>query len=335
MVAQLQSSNDRMLAAVRPGEAVDAVAADRSEIPSGCESASTSGGVRVALCEGEPQQPQRIERVSPTGDRQVLAETPDGSNGLGHWRSAAPSPDGRWILATWSGECESPTAFLVPTDGDAPTVTIDGRPGLQGATESAGIGWAPDGSAVVQLGTGVCGAAAEEPGVHLLDPDTRDTRLLVSQPEPGPSVHVWITRTYGNDAEWIFAQVLGQLGLEGCCGEPSHGDSGLTSGARWQDLDIPVSATPPGTTDMVPLNDLVRSSELIELDGAPAVAGEADLGPFVAYTCGDRIWTFGGTGAGDRSTAEAVRSLAASVLPYLGCTVGERPLAPGHGRGGP
>lgn len=335
VVAQLQSGNDRMLAAVRPGEAIDAVAADRSEIPSGCESASTSGGVRVALCESEPQQPQRIERVSPIGHRQVLAEAPDGSNGLGRWRTAMPSPDGRWILATWSGECESLTAFLVPTDGGAPAVTIDGGSGLEGATESAGIGWAPDGSAVVQLGTGVCGAAAEEPGVHLLEPDTLDTRLLISQPEPGPSAHLWVARTYGNDAEWIFAQALGQLGLEGCCGEPSHGGSGLTAGARWQDLDIPIGATPPGTTDTVPFNDLVLSSEPIELDGAPAIAGAADLGPFVAYTCGGRVWTFGGAGAGDRPTADAVRHLAAAVLPYLGCTVGERPFAPGHGSGGP
>ena len=71
VVAQLRSSNDRMLAAVRPGEAIDAVAADRSEIPRGCESASTSGGVRVALCDGEPQQPRRIERVSPIPDMYV------------------------------------------------------------------------------------------------------------------------------------------------------------------------------------------------------------------------------------------------------------------------
>ncbi len=335
VVPQLQSSNDRMLAAVRPGETVDAVPADRSEIPIGCESASTSGGVRIALCEGEPQEPQRIERVSPTGARQVLSEAPDGSNGLGHWRSASPSPDGRWILATWSGECESLTAFLVSVAGDGPAITIDGQSGLQGATESAGIGWAPDGSAVVQLGTGVCGAAADEPGVHLLDPGTLESRLVVSQPEPGPSVHLWQARIGGNDGEWLFASVLRQLGLEGCCGEPSHGGSGVTSGARWQDLDIPVSATPPGTTDTVPFNDLVLSSEPIELDGAPAIAGDADLGPFVAYTCGDRIWTFGGAGAGDRAPTEAVRSLAATVLPHLGCTVGERPLAPGHGIGGP
>lgn len=184
----------------------------------------------------------------------------------------------------------------------------------------------------MQFGTGVCGAAADEPGVHLVEPDTHQNRLLIGQRAPGPTVHLWQGRIGGNEGEWLFASVLQQLGLEGCCGEPSHGGSGVTSGARWQDLDIPISATPPGTTDTVPFNDLVLSSEPTELEGAPAVAGEADLGPFAAYTCGDRIWTFGGAGAGDRATAEAVRSLAASVLPHLGCTVGERPLAPGHGR---
>lgn len=81
-------------------------------------------------------------------------------------------------------------------------------------------------------------------------------------------------------------------------------------------------------------NDVVLSSEPIELDGAPAVAGEADLGPFVAYTCGGRIWSFGGAGAGDRPPDEAVRRLASAVLPFLGCTVGERPLATDHGPAG-
>lgn len=139
-VTRLQNSNERMLAAVSPGVAVDAVPADRSESPDGCESASTAGGVRVALCEGGPQQPQRIERVSPTGDRQVLAEPPGDSNGIGHWRTAVPSPDGRWILATWSGECESRTAFLVPVTEDGVAATVDGRSGLAGASESVGIG---------------------------------------------------------------------------------------------------------------------------------------------------------------------------------------------------
>lgn len=46
--SQLQDSNDRLLAAVRPGPAVDAVPADLSEVPDDCESAATGGGVRVA-----------------------------------------------------------------------------------------------------------------------------------------------------------------------------------------------------------------------------------------------------------------------------------------------
>lgn len=329
-VDQLRSSPERLLAAVRPGETIDAVLADPSEAPPGCDSAATAG-VRVALCGGGPQQRQRVESISPTGHQRVLAKAPQGSNGLGHWRSAVPSPDGHWVLATWSGECESPTAFLLPATGDGRAITVDGHPGLRGAVESSGIGWSPDKRAIVQLGTGVCGAAAKQPGVDLVEPGSLDRQLVIPQPERGPSVHLWRARTYGNDAEWIFSSVIEQLRLEGCCGEPSHGGPALTAGARWDGYDIPVGATPPGTTDAVPFNDLVLSSEPIELDGAPAVAGEADLGPFVAYTCGDRIWSFGGAGAGDRPTASAVRRLAARVMPYLGCTVGERPLATGHG----
>lgn len=328
---QLSRGPERLLAAVRPGDTIDAVPADRSDAPPGCESAATAGGVRVALCGGEAQRRQRVESISPTGDQRVLAVAPQGSYGRGSWRSAMPSPDGRWVLATWSGECEIPTAFLLPATGDEPAITVDGRAAFAGAAESVGIGWAPDGRAIVQLGTGLCGSAADQPGVHLVEPGSLDRRLVIRQPEPGPSVHLWRVRTYGNDAEWIFSSAIEQLGIEGCCGEPSHGGRGVTAGARWDGYDIPVGATPPGATDAVPFNDLVLSSKPIELDGAPVVAGEADLGPFVAYSCGERIWTFGGAGSGDRPTASAVKRLAATVLPYLGCTVGGRPLATGHG----
>lgn len=331
----LESSSHRMLVSVRPGGEVDAAPIDRAETPNGCQFASSAGGVWVALCGGEPQQPQVIEVVSPTGDRRPLAEPPADSNDLGHWRWAVPSPDGRWILATWSGECEARTAFLIPNNGDAAATTVYGQAGLDGATNSVGIGWTPDGRAIVQLGTGACGTGADEPGVYLFDPSGRENRLLVSRPESSPTVHLWSARAHGNDAEWVFANALEQLGLEGCCGEPSHGGQALTAGVRWQGFDIPVGATPPGSSDTVPFNDLVLSSEPIDLDRAPALAGQADLGPFVAYTCGDRIWTFGGAGTGDRATNDAVRTLAATILPYLGCTVGERPLAPGHGTGGP
>ena len=333
-LAELQSGHDREVAVVRPGPSVDVVPADLSEVPPGCRAAATGGGVRVALCGGEAQQPQRIESFTPGGERGVLAEPPDGSNGIGHWQMAIPSPDGRWVLATWSGECESLTAFLLPTSGDGPVTTIDGRAGLADAIESSGIGWSPDGRAVVKLGTGVCGAAADEPGVHLFDPADRRTELVITLSDPRPTVHLWRARPYGNDAESIFSDVLEQLDLQGCCGEPSHGGLALTAGARWDGYDIPVGATPPGSTDTVPFNDLVLSSEPIDLDGAPATAGDADLGPFVAFSCGDRIWTFGGAGVGDRPTAEAVRGLAAAVLPRLGCTAGDRPLATGHGPAG-
>ena len=333
-VAQLQRSNGLELAVVRPEPSVDVVPADRSEVPPDCEAAATGGGVRVALCGGEEQQPQRVESVSPTGEHRVIAGPPAGSNGLGHWRTAIPSPDGRLVLATWSGECESVTAFLIPTDGGQTATTIDGRGGLADAVESSGVGWAPDGRAIVELGTGVCGAGAAEPGVHLLDPVDLRTEVVIPLADPQPTVHLWRAGAYGNDAEWIFSDVLEQLGLEGCCGEPSHGGLALTAGARWDGYDIPIGATPPGSTDTVPFNDLVKSSEPIDLAGAPATAGEADLGPFVAFSCGDRIWTFGGSGAGDRPTVDAVRDLAAAVLPRLGCTAGNRPLATGHGTPG-
>ena len=59
--------------------------------------------------------------------------------------------------------------------------------------------------------------------------------------------------------------------------------------------------------NFVPFNDLVISSEPIDLDGVPVTAGEADLGAFVSFTCGSNQWTVGGAGSGDRVEPGAAR----------------------------
>lgn len=120
---------------------------------------------------------------------------------------------------------------------------------------------------------------------------------------------------------------------------------------RWQGLDIPVFGGPleKNTSDhegqprvFVPFNDYVLSSAPSEIDGAPVTTGEADLGAFIAFTCGENLWTLGGAqgvaaglepglGMGDRSNPAQLRELAKVLNPQLGCTVGARPIAPGHG----
>ncbi|HTO02005.1 MAG TPA: hypothetical protein VL068_15165 [Microthrixaceae bacterium] len=143
-----------------------------------------------------------------------------------------------------------------------------------------------------------------------------------------------------NPAERTFNTALAALQLEGCCGEPSHGGDSAVTGVRWQDLDVPVFGGPieKNTFDhegqprvFVPFNDYVTSSAPSEVGGAPVTTGEADLGAFLAFTCGENLWTLGGAGMGDRSTPTQLRELAKVLIPQLGCTVGARPVAPGHG----
>jgi hypothetical protein len=88
----------------------------------------------------------------------------------GHWANAFGEPDGDRTIATWSGECEVPSAFVVQADRSMRPVRGND---LRDAPESYAFGWAPDGRAVVSFFEGVCGNGIE-PGVHLIDLDDAD-----------------------------------------------------------------------------------------------------------------------------------------------------------------
>ena len=77
----------------------------------------------------------------------------------GHWRWSIPSPDGDTILGQWSGECEIPTAYYVPSGGDPQPVAPNG-------VESVALGWTGDGRAIVHLPEAGCGSPLR-PGVYL------------------------------------------------------------------------------------------------------------------------------------------------------------------------
>jgi hypothetical protein len=105
---------------------------------------------------------------------------------VGFWAFALPSRDGSMLLAEWSGECESQTAFLARGDGTDP-VPVTGEAGLAGAPASSVLGWYEDG-ALVALGTSECGGAGPVAGVYLFPgpgagtllfriPDLRDARM--------------------------------------------------------------------------------------------------------------------------------------------------------------
>ncbi|GBE23575.1 MAG TPA: hypothetical protein ENH00_07210 [Actinobacteria bacterium] len=96
---------------------------------------------------------------------------------VGHWRWGEVSPDGSELLLQWSAECETPVAFFAPTSGGNP-VGYDGADDWTDTPESFGLGWTSDGHALILAwGKEICGAAADRPGVHLMD-GPGDGRLL-------------------------------------------------------------------------------------------------------------------------------------------------------------
>ncbi|MEO8424191.1 MAG: hypothetical protein ABI595_09830 [Actinomycetota bacterium] len=81
----------------------------------------------------------------------------------GFWAYALPSPDGRELLAQWSGECEVPTAFFV-VDGVPEPVT--GERTFFESPNSRSLGWTARGDALVfLLPDDACGDK-REPGIY-------------------------------------------------------------------------------------------------------------------------------------------------------------------------
>jgi hypothetical protein len=136
-------------------------------------------GVRLLSPTGEITH---LSTVEPTIERTDAPVDPAAPDGLvhGHWAGQFRSPDGRTLLGAWSGECESPSVWLA--EGDGPWRPIVPRPGDDGfPPESATVGWAPDGRAVVYFTEGVCGTGIGRPGTYLVT-TTGTTTLLTEQP---------------------------------------------------------------------------------------------------------------------------------------------------------
>lgn len=122
----------------------------------GCAEVHGAGGVRVAVCGFDPQLPDEIGVIAPDGSSRRLSGRADDHGG--HWRWAVPSPDGRWVLAQWSGECEVPVAYPVEvTSGER-------RPVVGEGAETMGVGWTRDGRAVVGLWPGSAASGGMSPG---------------------------------------------------------------------------------------------------------------------------------------------------------------------------
>jgi hypothetical protein len=104
--------------------------------------------------------------------------------GLGRWTWAEFSPTGTAVLAQWSGECESPSAYLIAGGRIRPYGGSD-------TIESVGLGWLPDGRAVVSFWSGVCGAGIPTPGVYAVPRRGRSQRLMSFSGRLAPELAMW------------------------------------------------------------------------------------------------------------------------------------------------
>ncbi len=169
------------------------------DVPGGCTRTETDEALAVALCGSDSGYNVLGDRIlvnNGTGWSQLIGLPPVAAGSdppVGHWAWASPSPDGRWVAAGWSSECEVPKAFLVSVaDGSMHTVTGEVRQEWRIAPESGFIGWSADGSAMgVFGGDSACGTPASVPrGIYLVAPDTGSRRLLLVL-TPSQSVLTW------------------------------------------------------------------------------------------------------------------------------------------------
>jgi hypothetical protein len=136
--------------------------------------------------------PQFQKGVDPSNERFLIVDEPDKTGApaaSGFWAYALPSPDGSRLLAEWSGECESQTAFFADADGSNP-VPVTGDRGLADAPSSGVIGWTADGGALVFLGPGTtCGSGGRRAGVYRFERPRVGT-MVIPVPEPN-GVRMW------------------------------------------------------------------------------------------------------------------------------------------------
>lgn len=135
--------------------------------------------------------PQFQEGVDLIAERYLDIERPiDAPVDTGFWAFALTSPTGSAVLAQWSGECESLTAFFIEGDGLEPR-PVTGQRGLTRAPSSSVLGWASDGDAYVFLGQGGCGSGSPSTGVYRYR-GVGDGELAIPVPDPR-GVRMWGT----------------------------------------------------------------------------------------------------------------------------------------------
>jgi len=112
------------------------------------------------------------------------------------------------------------------------------------------------------------------------------------------------------------------LGVEPCCGEPSHGGSGATTGMIWEDVPVAITAGPLIFVDPA----AQPGTDVVDLARGQADRQNADVGnPVLRFDCGDtgyELVEFLRNTPEDR----VVLAAAEALVGQLGCTpsVGQR-----------
>jgi hypothetical protein len=159
---------------------------------SGCVVTDEADGVQYAVCDPENGTDSSTivairgaQRTTLLGFPRALypdQEVP--SIAGGHWRWALVSPDGQWVLAQYSSDCETTFAFLVPARGGPAVLPQGGAP--KDVPQSVGYGWASTGEALVRLAyESPCGSGVEVPGIYAIA-DPGNKRFLVADEPSDP-----------------------------------------------------------------------------------------------------------------------------------------------------
>ena len=158
-------------------------------VPRGCIVASRRAVHLILLCgriEHGTVLPTSVEelvdghRERLAGPAEVAARGP-----AGYWVYARVAQDRRTLLVQWSGECESPTAFLI---GDRRLRPVGSPTGP--APESRAMGWSPTWRPIVDFPDGACaGSHRGGPGVYVLDRD--GTPKLIVRTKPRQQLAFW------------------------------------------------------------------------------------------------------------------------------------------------
>ena len=299
------------------------------EVPAGCSVAVVMADRRYAICEDG----RAIHAVDHNGAHTTVYGTPpadpEWTDGvLGRWSRLIPAPDGSALLAQWNGECELPHTFAIGVDGTA-TVMLGG-PGDPWWTAPASVplGWDGDEMIVEFLGNS-CGRGVPRPGVHRVEPGGEIAHLVVAfDDEPGLSASWFrVDCNCGNEIETALVAALESLGLTGCCGEPSHGGPGATTGVVLNEIEVPVRA---GPHDYM-LQVLGRGREaliILEATDRPQIVIANSERPLwnqrtvVSFSCREHTFAFGV----EALNTSAVVELAETMATRVGCTLGEPQL---------